>query len=251
MKIILIEDDVEHAKILEKELRKLGVDVIGPFVESSTAIEGFKEKVPDLVISALNLKDSPLDGVEIVQAFKRERDLPVIFLSHKENKSTLDRAKSIRPNYLLARPTTSNKLDVAIDFAWFTFMENNHHDYLNNEGNRFSDSLMNFFFVKQNGRYIRIPSNEIIYLKGAGSQTELFLPNSKYVVSSHLGDVISQIDIDTIFQCHRSFAVNLYAILSFDHSSIYVKNHDKPMEIPISDSYRKNVFDKIKILKSK
>ena len=130
-------------------------------------------------------------------------------------------------------------------------MENNHHDYLNNEGNRFSDSLMNFFFVKQNGRYIRIPSNEIIYLKGAGSQTELFLPNSKYVVSSHLGDVISQIDIDTIFQCHRSFAVNLYAILSFDHSSIYVKNHDKPMEIPISDSYRKNVFDKIKILKSK
>ncbi len=251
MKIFLIEDDLDHAEHLQTQILDLGGEVIGPFSENVEAMEALKKTAPDIVVSSILEESDTFDGMEIARRAKNTHDTPFIFIVKNYDKSILKKAKSLRPDYLLNKWPLKDQLGMAIDLAFYIFNKRNSQNQ--NSSPIGTDQLPDpFFFVKRNGKYLRILVNEISHLKAAGSQTEIFSEDSRYVVSSNLGDVLKQISNEnTLIQCHRSYAVNLFVISSFDNHSIYVKNNGKEIEIPIGESFRKNVFDKIKILKSK
>ena len=66
---------------------------------------------------------------------------------------------------------------------------------------------------------------DVYFLKAAGSQAEIYLEEGRFVVSSNLGDVLSQISQEKILiQCHRSYAINLLLVDSLDSHTIYLQN---------------------------
>lgn len=249
-KIIVIEQDSAETEFLCSNLLKKGYDIIGPFAESKKAIKAANSQSPDLALVDVWLEDNQMDGIQLTKTIKKKSDLPVIFLSRFSDKATRLRAKALNPRYFFTKPIPFHQLEIAIEFALNETIDRNVPQLVNNNVIPAFDSP-DYFFIKQNGKYLRIPPGEISCLKAAGSQTELFMQNNRYVVSTHLSDLLKQIHMDKLVQCHRSHAVNLNWVLSFDNNCLYVNYQDQPKEIPIGESYRKNVFNNVKIIKTR
>ncbi len=252
MKILILDDDLKNANTLRNQILDLGEEVMGPFSEIDEVLHNIKNSVPSLILSAFSFGNSNQSGVDIIRTIKRDYNLPLIFIvdAENENEIPLKKAKAALPDYFLNKGASKAQLEVAIDLAFFTFGRKN--DNKSTQIQLSDNGPDDFFFIKQNGKYLKIRLENISFLQAAGSQTEIFMTKGRHVVSSNLGDVLKQISHEeTLIQCHRSYAVNLLYVSSFDHHTIYIQNKNKIKEIPIGESFKKKVFDQIKILKSK
>ena len=90
VRIVMIEDDEGHARLIEKNIRRAGIsNALTHFLDGTTALEylfespeGPAKNGPALVLLDLNLPG--MDGFEVAEAiggFNRSKDTPIIFLS--------------------------------------------------------------------------------------------------------------------------------------------------------------------------
>jgi DNA-binding LytR/AlgR family response regulator len=251
MKVLIVEDDHIQAENLKENLIKFGYDLIGPAYDSIKALHLAKTNLPDLVLVDIKLENSPLDGIEIVEHIKRYMDVPVIFLSGNYDNLTREKAKKVNPNYFLTKPFYPHQLDIAIDFALYNFMIQQGQSGIQSNL-YFPTSLMpeNVFF-KNNLKYIKINLRDIAYIKASGNVTEIHLNYKSYVISSSMTDIIDKFNCDYIIKTHRSHAINTYAIHSFTNSHVNIYTKDQIEEIPLSDNYRDDFFNAVRIIKTK
>lgn len=100
LKILLIDDNRDHAKILQWAFRKSGrADEFTCFEDGRNALDYLKklggdhESVPDFIFLDLNLPR--LDGREVLRLLKEEestRPIPVIIVSSSEREEDVRRA---------------------------------------------------------------------------------------------------------------------------------------------------------------
>ncbi|MEZ4908793.1 MAG: response regulator [Saprospiraceae bacterium] len=120
MKIMIIEDDFIQAENLKENLIQFGYDVIGPAHDSVKAMMLLKSSIPDIMIVDIKLENSPLNGIEIVDHFKKISIFLYFFLQNYDQ-FTRD-IKKVNPNYFLTKPYYPHQIDTAIDFALYNFM---------------------------------------------------------------------------------------------------------------------------------
>jgi two-component system, OmpR family, response regulator MprA len=77
-RVLVVEDDTEIAKVLQRSLRREGYEVLlsGDGIAALEAAEAF---VPDLVVLDLGLPG--LDGVEVCRRLRAEGDVPILMLT--------------------------------------------------------------------------------------------------------------------------------------------------------------------------
>lgn len=85
MRVVLIEDDADIARLLELEMREAGFE-FEAFERGATGLSAVRENPPDLLILDLALPD--LDGAEIARRIRSNSDLPIIVLTASD---TVDR----------------------------------------------------------------------------------------------------------------------------------------------------------------
>ena len=250
MKILVIEDDRIQAEDIKEQLEEFGYEVIGPAYTSFEAMHLFKTNPPDLALIDIVLKGSPVDGIGLVKLFKKIKKIPVIFLSGNHNSTIRNKAKQVTPNYFLTKPVMPHQLDIAIDFALYNFMVEQGQKQVKNEIYKPGDIKTDFIFIKQHNNYVKINIKEINFIKALNNTTEIFLDYKTFLITTYLSDFLKKLDVDFIVKTHRSFAVNLNSVQSFNFANIHVVNNKQIEEIPLSETYRKNFLEKIKIIKT-
>ena len=123
--ILLIEDDPGHARLIEKNVRRAGVNnPILPFTDGTAATaylfgtrpDGSRAvQLPVLVLLDLNLPD--MSGTDILQQIKADemlRRVPVIVLTTTDDKVEIQRCYDLGCNVYITKPVNYESFADAI-----------------------------------------------------------------------------------------------------------------------------------------
>lgn len=123
--ILLIEDDPGHARLIEKNVRRAGVNnAIVPFTDGTSALaylfsdgaDGQRNaNAPILVLLDLNLPD--MSGIDILTRIKGDdllRRAPVIVLTTTDDKLEIQRCYDLGCNVYITKPVEYESFATAI-----------------------------------------------------------------------------------------------------------------------------------------
>jgi CheY-like chemotaxis protein len=121
--IIMIEDDEGHARLIEKNIRRAGINnAIKHFVDGGSAIKflfddpaGPVKNGPAMVLLDLNLPD--MSGTDILERIKADPALhrtPVVVLTTTDDKREIDRCYDLGCNVYITKPVNYESFADAI-----------------------------------------------------------------------------------------------------------------------------------------
>jgi len=116
--IVLVEDDPGHARLIEKNIRRAGVNNEIVHFENGTAALGHLMqvgKIPTLVLLDLNLPD--MSGTQILERLKSNGDtkhVPVIVLTTTDDKSEIQKCYDLGCNVYITKPVDYEAFATAI-----------------------------------------------------------------------------------------------------------------------------------------
>jgi len=193
--ILIVEDEAMVAQDIAAHLRDVGFEVAAIVHRGQDALDFLAHHQVRAIILDITL-NGDMDGIAVAMAINSSYRLPIIFLTSHSDRSTLDRAKAVRPGAYLVKPFEAHDLLTSIEMALY-----NHsllhpasrvlsRDYLNEhirEGlsQREFDIMMSMRSGKRNAELAseaNVSINTIkthlknIYSKiGVGSRTELIV----------------------------------------------------------------------------
>lgn len=102
----------------------------------------------------------------------------------------------------------------------------------------------NFVFVKAEYGSVKLFISEITYIEGLKDYLKINLSNDKYILTlSNFKTLLEKLPEKLFIRVHNSYAVNLTYVDSVQRNRILINN----MRIPISESYKKPFFDRLKL----
>ena len=119
--IIMIEDDVGHAKLIEKNIRRANINnEIRHFTDGGSAIEHMfapeiRNNGPLMVLLDLNLPD--MQGTDILAKLKADEKLhrvPVVVLTTTDDKVEIQRCYDLGCNVYITKPVDYEAFSAAI-----------------------------------------------------------------------------------------------------------------------------------------
>ena len=127
LKIIVVEDDVIIARLIEEHLMEAGYQVLGIEHSGERALDLIHNQQPDLVLLDINI-DGSKDGIEVGEEIKEKYDIPFIFLTALSDLGTLERAKKAQPCGYLVKPYKASDLYSTIAIGMYNFMSRSKAD---------------------------------------------------------------------------------------------------------------------------
>lgn len=123
--LVMIEDDEGHARLIERHIRRAGVnnDIV-PFVNGLEALDFLlgeraghddEDNAGYLILLDLNLPD--ISGVEVLRRIKsdeRTRRIPVIVLTTTDDKVEIERCYALGCNVYITKPVNYDSFANAI-----------------------------------------------------------------------------------------------------------------------------------------
>ena len=121
--IVMIEDDEGHARLIERNVRRAGINnTVRHFLDGGTALDflfnhddGPTRNGPALVLLDLNLPD--MSGTDILQRIKSDEHLkrtPVVVLTTTDDKVEIQRCYDLGCNVYITKPVNYENFADAI-----------------------------------------------------------------------------------------------------------------------------------------
>ncbi|TAK61329.1 response regulator [Methylobacter sp.] len=122
---IIIEDDPGHLKLIEKNLRRGGLEnhSIKAFENGQQALEflrksgDFENNPIDRCILLLDINMPVMNGVELLRILKHDnrlRDIPVIILTSTDDQREIDECYSLGCNLYVPKPVEFNQFSEVV-----------------------------------------------------------------------------------------------------------------------------------------
>jgi len=112
-KVLIVEDQAITAMEIRQMTLELGLDVIGIAKSNETAIQKFKEYLPDIVIMDIGLEGDK-DGITTVKELYKIKNTNIIYLTAFNDEKTIDRAIETHPLAYEIKPFNKSSLQSTI-----------------------------------------------------------------------------------------------------------------------------------------
>ncbi|MGZ4969340.1 MAG: response regulator [Methylobacter sp.] len=123
--IIIVEDDPGHSKLIEKNLRRGGLEnpiktfengqLVLDFLNDLDNSQNHSIKQPILLLLDINMP--VMNGVELLQILKQDnklRDIPVIMLTSTDDQREIDECYSLGCNLYVPKPVEFDRFSEAV-----------------------------------------------------------------------------------------------------------------------------------------
>jgi PAS domain S-box-containing protein len=117
-RILILEDDRVVARDIQKQLTRIGHEVLGMAVRGEDAVALALDMRPDLVLMDIRL-GGEIDGVEAATRIRKQCQSPVVFLTAYSDDDTLRRASQAEPFGYLLKPFEDSQLRTVIEMALY------------------------------------------------------------------------------------------------------------------------------------
>lgn len=126
-KILIVEDEPVIAENISLYLDNNDFEVSGIAYDTVDALDQLKNNTPDAVILDINL-ESEKDGIDIAAHINKNYQLPFLFLTSYSDKSTLERAKKVKPDGYIVKPFNERTILASLEIAISNAATRNNHD---------------------------------------------------------------------------------------------------------------------------
>lgn len=247
IRIAVVEDEPIVAMDIAANLEAMGYEVLGPFDRGSEIIKLIKDNPPDLILLDIQI-EGDLDGIETAEIINTTASIPIIFITASSDKATKERAQKVRPHAYIIKPFNFQNLHAAIELALFNYCHSTSADETKIEDIPDFDGYpgRRSIFVRQTKSRIfeKLPLEDVILMEAHGSYSKIVTTNNKLTICSNLQSIIDKIDHPNFIRIHRSFAINIDHVESVSDDELVVGKSI----VPVSSTYKQNLFDKMKLL---
>jgi CheY-like chemotaxis protein len=112
--ILIVEDDLILAMVLERMVLKLNYSVVDKEVSGKGDIEMVENHHPDLILMDIQLEDN-INGIEAMRRIRRNSDVPVIYITGNSDQYYIDRARETNYIDYLIKPIQMSDLEGSIN----------------------------------------------------------------------------------------------------------------------------------------
>ncbi len=237
MKVIIIDDEPLAIDILVKYAESIDyIEVLKTFTNPIEAIKFIANNEVDLVF--LDIEMPMLNGVDLVESLNSKPNIifTTAFPNYAVEGFNLDAI-----DYLLKPISYKRFLKAISKVSQNNSKENsivpsNQITSFNNENK--------YIFVKSDYENIKVNVTEIKYIEGLKDYLRINLSNGKFVLTlSNFNNILEKIENKNFIRIHNSYIINLDFVKSIQKNRVLID--DK--RIPISETYKKDFFDKIKL----
>jgi len=100
-------------------------------------------------------------------------------------------------------------------------------------------------FVKDNGRFVKIKTDEISCISSAGDYAVIQTKEKKFIVHQTMKELIAKLPEKLFVRIHNSYIVNIDKIKFVEENSVTI---DDQTTISIGRTYRKELMDRLQML---
>ncbi|MBD8489168.1 response regulator transcription factor [Echinicola sp. CAU 1574] len=230
IKIGLVDDEKPALDILKKLIEETpNAEVIFYTTNPDQVLELCEISSPDVLIIDIHMPG--FNGI-VLSGIIKSKNIPVILTSGHP----LDAREAFEVDALdfLSKPISIHKLSKAL------FKVNNHapqYGRLNLDTSPNPD----YVFVKANKgyAYIKINTNDIMFIKASGHYADIFTKTFKYTSNLSMEELSRILTNTGIIRVHKSYLVNLDNIKSISSREIILA--EKNLTVPIGETFRKNI----------
>jgi DNA-binding LytR/AlgR family response regulator len=245
--IMVVEDESIVAKDIQQSLKKLGYNVADVCNTGEAAVVSATEKRPDLILMDIMLKGE-MSGIDAAEKIRDNLNIPVVFLTAYADESTLNKAKITEPYGYIIKPFKEVDLHTTIEMAIYK------HDKVT-EVKKERDLLYSiveskenkgFIFIKSNSRFIRLKTEDIMFVEALKDYVTVNTVNQKFTIHTTMKEIESKLPVGDFIRVHRSFIVRIDKIFAIDSPNIILEDEKKV--IPIGGSYRDELLTRLNMI---
>jgi PAS domain S-box-containing protein len=178
--VLIVDDDLIIANLIEMRLKKLGYNVVGITGSGKEAMALAASSRPEVIIMDINIKGE-IDGIETANQIIREFDIPIVYLTGDQDPKTFERAKVTDDCEYIVKPFKDLDLSIGLELAIYKHALNmdsrKQQEYYHKLFSSFSDGII----TTDRGGFI-------VYMNPAANQ--LVGENGSLSKKSHIREVV-------------------------------------------------------------
>ncbi|MEQ9297263.1 MAG: response regulator [Cyclobacteriaceae bacterium] len=218
IRILAAEDNSTHALKLEMLLEEMDYQLIGIYATSEEVLRNYKATKPDLVLLDIEL-DGGGDGIEIAAKINAERQVPIIFVSARDDVETMMRANSTDPYAYIVKPVEKGALQAAIELAIYKFAKDQEKEISAEPFVGWSEDLLvkDSFFIKSGSRLEKVHHDDILWVELTEERyCAVVTINRSYHIRASISGLADRLNPSQFVRVHRKYIANANKIDSID-----------------------------------
>ncbi|RSC93064.1 LytR/AlgR family response regulator transcription factor [Tenacibaculum singaporense] len=230
MNILIVEDESRIAKRIERITRDILGDTLQSLKYANTlheALRFIENNTLDLILLDLNLNGD--NGFDLLTTVVSESFHTIIISAYKNQAIT---AFEYGVLDFVPKPFNRDRLEQAINRI--------------STKEKITTSTIKFLAVKKRQKVQLIPMEDVLYIKGAGVYTELFLKDGKKELHDKSLEKLEQLLSPSFERIHKSYLVKMAEIkeIIVESGSKYIAELKNGTRIPIGRTKYKSIKEK-------
>lgn len=236
IKCVFIDDEPPAIALLEKYASMIdSLEVVGSANSAIKAFDLLKQKEVDLLF--LDIRMPVLNGLDFLKTLKNP---PAVIITTAYREYALDGYELDIIDYLL-KPIAFDRFLKAVNR--YVDRHNKPSSTPISTQNNLTTSNSEYAHFNVNKTHHKVLFSEIKYLESLKDYVRIHLTDEKnLVVKGNLGSIMKLLPEDRFLRIHRSFAIPLNGVKSFNQSELKVYD----IKLPIGVSYREEVIPILK-----
>ena len=221
------------SQLLEEFVGKSSsLNLIGTFIDSGS-IRAQLSKRQDIDLIFLDVDIPEMDIFNFINSFDHQANIIIV---SPDDKDALKAFEFNIVDYLI-KPLTFSRFCYAVDKAI--------RYHANKE---VSNSDANEIFIKKGSALVKLKIKDIIYVEALENYVILNTKNEKFTIHFTMKAIEYQLPSGTFIRVHRSFIVNISLIKTIKENSLDLIIGNEVRDIPIGQSYRDPLLNRINIM---
>jgi len=230
IRCLLIDDEPPAIQLLEKYISMIDqLEVVGKSYSALKAIDILKEQQVDLIF--LDIQMPVLNGIDFIKTLKNP---PAIVLTTAYREYALEGYDLDIVDYLL-KPFPFDRFLKAVQ----RFEERNAAPTVIEKPSESSE--IDHIFININKTHHKVILKEILYIESLKDYVRIHTAADRLVVKGNIGSFMKKLPESQFVRIHRSFAVAINRIKSYNQSEIEIAD----LQLPIGLSYREGLIGRL------
>lgn len=234
LKTVIVDDEPLAIEVIQGYCLSLSeIDLRGCFTSPVEAMTFINANEVDLIF--LDIEMPMLSGIELVETFRHR---PQIIFTTAYPEFALDGFELDACDYLI-KPVSYKRFLKAVSKAMKLLSVT-----LTETPRAAENPEKSYVFVKSEYESLKVFADEITYVESLRDYLKINLSSGKSILTlSNFKNLLEKLPEATFVRVHNSYVVNIDCINSIQRNRILIGNN----RIPVSDTYKKAFFEKIRM----
>lgn len=227
--LIVDDNDLSRLTLHQLALQTGRLQVTGECKDAIEAHRNITANPPNLVL--LDIEMPGMTGIDLLKILPKET---LVVLTTSQRQYAVEAFDLNVVDYLV-KPVSLPRLMQAIDKV---------QDLLMRDDTEVTAAADDYLFIRDNNILKKLKLDEILWIEAMGDYVKIRTESQWHIVHSTLKAVEEKINSGRLMRVHRSYIISLDKIDSIEDGAVNIIN----TPIPVAESYRPKLIQKIKLL---